>query len=167
MFIRVGFLRGQAAIALSLAIPMMTGAVCIAVDMRAVYSTSVHLQQAANAAVLSGAVYLPAAPALAESAVRSKAEMNGIRRDEIVYDRSAADRRSITIVVERKAPYRFARTFGHQQSLVIVKAVAEVGCDARYATYARIALVTDKISRRNEGPSMQRQYFGLKCKIDI
>ena len=121
------FLRGQAALALSLAIPMMVGAACIGADMWALYLSSVRLQQAADAAVLSGAVYLPANPALAQSAARSKARMNGIRESEIVYNRPASDGKSITMVVERKVPYRFARLFGLSQSLVTVRAVAAIG----------------------------------------
>jgi hypothetical protein len=122
--------------------------------MRALYCSSVHLQQAANAAVLSGAIYLPTNPALAESAARSKARMNGIRENEIVYDRPASDHRSITMVVERKVPYRFARLFGLSQSKMIVKAVAGISSvqsassvlpigiqyDAHYARYQQIVL---------------------------
>src|SRR5713226_1911853 len=102
------FPRGQAAIALSLAIPMMVGAACIGADMWALYLSSARLQQAADAAVQSGAAYLPANPALAQSVARSAAQKNGIRESEIVYNRSAADGRSITMVVERRVPYRFA-----------------------------------------------------------
>ena len=118
------FLRGQAAIALTLAIPMIVGASCIGADMRVLYRTSARLQQATDAAVLCGAAYLPANPVLAEIAARSKARMSGIREDEIVYSRPASDRRSITMVVERKVPYRFARLLGLSQSLVTVRAMA-------------------------------------------
>jgi Flp pilus assembly protein TadG len=75
------FLRGQAAIALTLAIPMIVGAACIGADMRVLYRTSARLQQATDAAVLCGAAYLPANPALAEIAARRKAQMSGIRED--------------------------------------------------------------------------------------
>jgi len=120
----VSFLRGQAAIALSLAIPMIMGAACIGADMWALYLSSTRLQQAADAAVMSGAAYLPTNPSLAQSVARSEAQMNGIRESEIVYNRPASDGRSITMVVERNVPYRFARLFGLSQSLVTVKAVA-------------------------------------------
>ena len=123
---RMRFLRGQAAIALSLAIPMIVGAACIGADMRALHCSSVRLQQAANAAVLSGAAYLPTNPALADSAARHKARLEGIDQNEIIYERPASDCRSITIVVERKVPYRFARLLGLSPSLVIVKAVARI-----------------------------------------
>jgi len=133
---------------------MTVGAACIGADMRALYCSSVHLQQAANAAVLSGAIYLPTNPALAEGAARSKARMNGIRENEIVYDRPASDHRSITMVVERKVPYRFARLFGLSQSKMIVKAVAGISSvqsassllpigiqyDAHYAIYQPIVI---------------------------
>jgi hypothetical protein len=133
---------------------MIVGAACIGADMRALHFSWIHLQQAANAAVLSGAVYLPTNPALAESAARSKAHMNGIRENEIIYDSPALDRQSITMVVERSVPYRFARLFGLSQSLVIVKAVARIGsfqrasrvlligfqCDAHCAAYQPILI---------------------------
>jgi hypothetical protein len=120
------FLPGQAALALTLAAPMVLGAVCIGADMQAVYSSSVHLQKTANSAVLSGAVYLPADPALAESAARSRAQIDGISEDEIIYDRPAADARSITMIIERKVPYPFLRLFCRHQGLVTVKAVAGI-----------------------------------------
>src|SRR5262249_5661728 len=62
-----------------------------------------------------------------QSVARSEAQMNGIRQSEIVYNGPASDGRSITMVVERNVPYRFARLFGLSQSLVTVKAVAIAG----------------------------------------
>ena len=121
---RVKFSRGQASIALSLAIPVMVGAACIGADMWALYLSSTRLQQAADAAVLSGAVYLPANPALAQITAQSNAQMNGIHENEIVYNHSACDGRSITMVVQRNVPYRFARLFGLSESLVTVKSTA-------------------------------------------
>ena len=92
--------------------------------MRSLYMSSARLQLAADAAVLSGVVYLPANPALAQSVALRKAQMNGISSSEIVYNRCASDGRSIMMVVERKVPYRFARLFGLSRSLVTVRAVA-------------------------------------------
>lgn len=155
------FLRGQAAIALSLAIPMMVGAACIGADMWAVYLSSVRLQQAADAAVLSGAAYLPANPALAESAARSKARMNGIRENEIIYNLPASDGRSITMVVERNVPYRFARLFGLSQSLVTVKAVAGAS-SFQPPSKEKVLERWPRTSALNA-----RTGFGLECKIDI
>jgi|SRR5690242_7263558 hypothetical protein len=120
----VGFLRGQAAIALSLAIPMIVGAACIGADARALYISSARLQCAADAAVRSGAVYLPENPVLAQRVARRTALINGIRESEIVYTRSATDGRSLTMIVRRNMPYHFARLLGLSQSLVTVKAVA-------------------------------------------
>jgi len=108
--------------------------------MWALYLSSARLQQAADAAVLCGAAYLPANPALAESAARSKAQMYGIRENEIIYNRPASDGRSITMVVERNVPYRFARLLGLSQSLVTVKAVAEIGSSQSAAGVLPIGL---------------------------
>jgi hypothetical protein len=122
----VRFLRGQAAIALSLAIPITVGAACLAADMWALYRGFARVQHAADAAVLAGAVYLPANPKLARNAARRTAQMNGISDSEIVYNQPASDGRSITIVVERSVPYHFARLLGLSRSLVTVKAVAGI-----------------------------------------
>jgi Putative Flp pilus-assembly TadE/G-like len=122
----VKFLRGQAAVALSLAIPMMVGAACIGLDTSALYRSSARLQRAADAAVLAGAAYLPANPALAQNAARGFAQTKGILENEIVYNRPASDGRSITMVVERQVPHRFSRLLNLSPSLVVVKAVARV-----------------------------------------
>src|ERR1700730_4969578 len=142
-------LKGQAAIALSLAIPVMVGAACLAADMLALYRGFARLQGAADTAVLAGAMYLPANPTLARSAALASAQMNGISKSEIVYSHPASDGRSITMVIERSVPYHFARLLGLSQSLVTVKAVAGIRgsesapagllpigiqCDARYTT---------------------------------
>ena len=151
---RVRFLRGQTAIALSLAIPVMVGAACLVADMWALYRGHARLQHAADAAVLAGAMYLPANPQLARSAARSNAEMNGISESEIVYNHPASDGRSITMVVERSVPYHLARLLGLSQSLVTVKARAGISdsesasgllpigvqCGARYTAHQPIVL---------------------------
>jgi hypothetical protein len=118
------FQRGQAAIALSMALPVMVGAACIGADSCALHRSAVRLQALADEAVPTGAAYLPANPVLAERAALSKALMVGIDENEIVYNRPAADGRSITLVLERNVLYPFARLLGLSQSQVIVKAVA-------------------------------------------
>lgn len=110
---------------------MMVGAACIGADMWALYLSSARLQRAADAAVQCGAAYLPANPSLAESAARNRAHLNGIRENEIIYNRPASDGRSITMVVERSVPYSFVRLFG--QSLVTVKAEAGIGPSSQSA----------------------------------
>ena len=147
---QVRSLKGQAAIALSLAIPVMVGAACLAADMLALYRGFARLQGADDTAVLAGAMYLPANPTLARSAALASAQMNGISESEIVYNHPASDGRSITMVIERSVPYHFARLLGLSQSLVTVKAVAGIRgsesapagllpigirCDARSTTY--------------------------------
>ncbi len=139
------FLRGQAAIALSLAIPAMVGVACLGGDMWALYLGAARLQQAADAAVLAGAAYLPANPALAQRAAQSKAQMNGINEREIVYNHPATDGRSITMVVERNVPYRFARLLGLSRSLVTVKAVAGIGASSQPLACAQSASSTRRV----------------------
>jgi hypothetical protein len=159
---------------------MIVGAACIGADMRVLYRTSARLQQATDAAVLCGAAYLPANPALAEIAARSKARMSGIREDEIVYSRPASDRLSITMVVERKVPYRFAH------SLVTVKAMAAtrsspsaagllpIGINANFAWW--VTSVSNCLNRslenngsneakRNGGPPVR--FHLVQCKSSI
>lgn len=121
------FQRAQAALALSMALPVMVGAACIGADSWALHRSAVRLQGLADEAVLTGAAYLPGNPVIAERAALSRALMTGIGENEIVYNRPAADGRSITMVVERNVPYRFTRMFGLSQGQVIVKAVAACG----------------------------------------
>lgn len=133
MMARMGSVRGefvravraQTALALSLAIPMIVGALCIGTDTWALYSCSLELRRATYTAVMSGVRYLPANPVLAERTTIEVAELNGILAGEIVYSRPDADGESITMVVARHVPYRFARLFGLSQN-VTVKAVAHV-----------------------------------------
>ena len=173
------FLRGQAAMALTLTIPMIVGAACIGADMRVLYRTSARLQQATDAAVLCGAVYLPANPALAEIAARSKARMSGIREDEIVYSRPASDRRSITMVVERKVPYRFARLLGLSHSLVTVKAMAAtrssrsaagllpIGINANFAWWVTSVSSCLNRSLENNGSNEAKRNGGLPVRFHL
>jgi len=121
------FQGGQTALALSMALPVMVGAARIGADSWALHLSAVRLQTLADEAVLTGAAYLPANPLIAERAALTKALMTGIGENEIVYNRPAADSRSITMVVERNVPYRFTRLFGLSQGQVIVKAVAACG----------------------------------------
>ena len=132
----------------------MVGAACLVADMWALYRGHARLQHAADAAVLAGAMYLPANPQLARSAARSNAEMNGISESEIVYNHPASDGRSITMVVERSVPYHLARLLGLSQSLVTVKARARISdsesasgllpigvhCGARYTAHQPMVL---------------------------
>ena len=118
------FQRGQAAIALSMALPVIVGAACIGADSWALHRSAVSLQALVDEAVMTGAEHLPVNPALAERAALSKALLIGIDANEIVYNRPAADGRSITMVVQRDVPYRFARLLGLAQTRVIVKAMA-------------------------------------------
>ena len=117
--------RAQAALTLSLAVPMIVGAFCIGTDSWTLYSCSSQLRRATYAAVMSGVRYLPTNPALAERTTLKVAELNGIRTDEILFSQPGADGQSITMVVARRVPYRFARMFGLSQN-VTVKAVARV-----------------------------------------
>ncbi len=115
--------RAQTALALSLAIPMIVGALCVGTDTWTLYTCSFQLRRATYAAVMSGARYLPANPVLAERTMVKVAELNGIQASEILYSRPEADGESITMVVVRRVPYRFARLLGLSQNLT-VKAVA-------------------------------------------
>ena len=104
---------------------MIVGALCIGTDTWALYSCSLDLRRATYTAVMSGVRYLPANPVLAERTTIKVAELNGILAGEIVYSRPDADGESITMVVARHVPYRFARFFGLSQN-VTVRAVAHV-----------------------------------------
>ena len=121
------FERGQAGLALSIALPVAVGAACVGADSWALRRSSVRLQALADGAVLTGAAYLPGNRTVAERVALTKALTSGIGENEIVYIRPAEDGSSITTVVERNVPYHFTRLFGLSQGRVIVKAVAASG----------------------------------------
>jgi len=121
-----GCRRGQIAIILTLTIPALVGAVAIATDIAILYSDCARAQQAADAAVLAGARYLPSNPSSAIRTARTCAAFNGVRPDEIVSANVGPDHLSITISISRSVPYLFSKVFGTANGKVGVVATARI-----------------------------------------
>lgn len=121
-----GCRRGQIAIILMLTIPALVGAVAIATDFAILYSDCARAQQAADAAVLAGARYLPSNPSSAIRIARTCAALNGVKPDEIVSTNVGTDQLSITISISRSVPYLFSKVFGTAKGRVGVVATARI-----------------------------------------
>ena len=97
-----GHSGGQLAVILTLAIPALIGAIAFGTDIAVLYMNWTQLQKSTDTAVMAGAVYLPADPAVAISTARSYARVCGIRNDEIVATEVGSDRSTISMTVTRK-----------------------------------------------------------------
>lgn len=69
------------------------------------YANQVRLENAAGAAVIAGAMYLPDNPAMALKTARYYASLNGMRPEEIVAATIAPDHSSISITLKRAIPF--------------------------------------------------------------
>ena len=69
------------------------------------YSNSIRLQNAADEAVSAGIVFLPGNPAKAFKTAHQYALLNGIRPDEIIAEKVAADGSTISIELKRGTPF--------------------------------------------------------------
>jgi Flp pilus assembly protein TadG len=123
-----GLSKGQAAIALSLAIPALVAGVCLSADIWSVCQQRAELQETAYSAVLLGAAYLPADPATAESvASRYVTEHKDVgARTKVTYERVSRDRQTLTLIVERKAGYVFGGLLGTQRDAIVARARATI-----------------------------------------
>jgi hypothetical protein len=130
-----GFSKGQAAIALSLAIPALMAGICLCADSWVVWNQRAQLQGTVRSAVLLGVAYLPANPAKAERVASLYAgRCKGVSAcPEITFERVSADRRSLTLVVRRKARYFFGWLPGSGRDVVVAKATAVIGQLGRVA----------------------------------
>jgi hypothetical protein len=69
------------------------------------YANRIRLENAAGAAVIAGAMYLPGNPQMALKTARHYASLNGMRPEEIVAATIAPDNSSITITLKRAIPF--------------------------------------------------------------
>ncbi len=116
------FARGQAAVALSLALPVLVGAALLGCDSAIVYRQRIELQATADRAVLLGAAYLPRDPAKAADAAQKYARHADV---SVIYDQVSSDRRSLTMVVRRRIHYILGRK--RADDVVIASATARIG----------------------------------------
>ncbi len=111
---------------LALLIPVLMGAIALGVDVSIFYFNWGRLQNAADAAALAGAGYLPGNTAQAVATARTYAGLNGVANSEITSVIVAPNSQSITVSLKRTVPYYFARVIGLSSSPVAVAATASV-----------------------------------------
>jgi Flp pilus assembly protein TadG len=117
---------GQMMALLALLIPVLMGAVALGVDISIFYFNWGRLQNAADAAALAGAGYLPANPTQAVATAKQFAGLNGIANGEITSVVAAPNKMSITVNLTRTVPYYFAKVLGLTSSPVAATATASV-----------------------------------------
>ncbi|MBF6561215.1 MAG: Tad domain-containing protein [Candidatus Binataceae bacterium] len=104
--------KGQIAVVYALISVALVGSVALGTDIAILYFNWVQLQKAADTAVLGGANYLPDNPDQAKTTAIQIAQNNGVQSAEITSTTVASDDLSITMMVQRKVPYYFARVLG-------------------------------------------------------
>ena len=102
----------------------LIGVSALGTDVAVQYFNWVQLQKATDAGVLAGANYLPDNPAQAIATAEQLAEQNGVASSEISSTTVAGDDMSITMQVQRRVPYYFARALGLTSGSVVVQASA-------------------------------------------
>jgi hypothetical protein len=118
--------RGQIAVILALILPVLLGSMALGTDIAILYFNWVQMQKAADAAALAGANYLPGDPSQAQTVANNNAMSNGIAQSEIVSTVVAPDDLSITITLNRKVNYYFARVLGLTTGGVATAATAGI-----------------------------------------
>jgi Putative Flp pilus-assembly TadE/G-like len=121
--------KGQIAVIVTLAVPVMVGVLALCCDVAVMYLNWQNLQKAADAGALAGATYLALSPTEAEQQARTYAMRNGLADDEItsiVLDGSATPPRWITVNAQRTVPHYLARVFGLMRAPVRVSATAQI-----------------------------------------
>ena len=116
--------RGQTAVIIGLAIPVLIGAIALGTDVTMLYYNSIQLQKAADAAALAGASYLPDNSQTAITTAQTFALANGVKAGEISSNTVAAGNASLTISLSRTVPYYFARVLGLTSGLVTASATS-------------------------------------------
>ncbi|MBF6559938.1 MAG: hypothetical protein IVW56_06575 [Candidatus Binataceae bacterium] len=134
----VRFGRGQTAVILTLALPSLIAMIAFGTDIGVLYFNWLQLQKSADAAVLAGAVYLPANPAVAINAADFFARQSGLKASEITSTGVGADDRTLTISISRKVRL-LTSVLGFGAPQVAVNATAVVvgahwpgGADTRF-----------------------------------
>jgi Flp pilus assembly protein TadG len=117
---------GQSLVMLALALPVLTGIVSLSVDVANFYFNWFALQRAADTAVLSGAVYLPAYPQQAISTANSYAALNGIKNGEIVSTAVSNSNMQLSMTVTRSVVFTFSRVLGVNNGVATASATAQV-----------------------------------------
>jgi Flp pilus assembly protein TadG len=123
---RARFSRGQVMVFLAVALPTVVGVLALATDLAVFYFNWSELQNAADAAAIAGANYLPTWPSSAASAAQNYAELNGIQPAEITSTQVGASNTTISVTLARSVPYYMARVLGLTAATVRAHATAGV-----------------------------------------
>jgi Flp pilus assembly protein TadG len=108
---RRGF-KGQSMIVITLALPVIAGALALVVDVADLYVNQQLMQTATDAAVLAGGNYLPNYQDQAISTAQNYAIANGIQQSEIQSIQVSSDKKAITMQVARSVPCVFCAVLG-------------------------------------------------------
>jgi Flp pilus assembly protein TadG len=140
--------KGQMAVVITIAMPVLIGAMGLGMDMAVLYYNWVQLQKAADAAALAGAEQLTGDPTTTDnSAVTACAQLYACQDGVSVQTQGtcpgntevcaggtadpmtitpAADERSVTVTVRRTVPYFFFKLIGINDAGVAVRATAGI-----------------------------------------
>lgn len=118
--------RGQSILLLMIALPVFAGVAALATDVFSFYFNWYALQTGVDAAVLSGANYLPDYPSQAISTAKNYASSNGIQSAEISSTTAGTGNTTLSMTASRTVPYYFAKVLGLTSGKVSASATAQI-----------------------------------------
>lgn len=118
--------RGAAILIVAAALVALLGFGALVIDVGVLYIHRERLSNAADAAALAGAQFLPDEPATALSTAEHYAVQNGIRAEEFTVD-IGSDVHSITVDAQRQVSLSLAKVIGFADATVTGHAKAQTG----------------------------------------
>jgi hypothetical protein len=115
---------GQVLVLMALLLVVLLGCAALVIDTALVYGTKGKLQNAANAAALAGARYLPNDTSTANSTAINYGGLNGASETTPTAPYNG-DSTKIEVVCKKTILYQFARVLGFKQADVSARAVAQ------------------------------------------
>lgn len=121
--------RGNALVLTALCMPVLMGVAALVIDIGTLFINDALLQNAADAAALAGAAYLPDAPSSAVSAALQYSQNNQvtITSGAVTISSRYDTNDTITVEPQRVVPFHFARAVGVNSGNAHARAVATVG----------------------------------------
>ena len=117
--------RGSVTIILVFSLTAILGLAALSVDVARLHLARQRVAAVADAAALSGAQFLPDDRVGAVAAVREYLGKNGVNPDAMVINVNEAQR-TLTVTVEARVTYTFARVLGKNADFVRAGAVARI-----------------------------------------
>jgi len=118
--------RGMVAVFFALAMAVVMGFSTVSLDAGSLYVARQRLVDAADAAALAGAQFLPENPDQARLVAEDYARRNGLPEDQILVEVAPGGTR-LTVTITRNVPFHFALIFGQRNSPVQASVTATVG----------------------------------------